>query len=52
MLGIIIREGEPDSVTLWFDQPAGSCSELLESIPEDEPTDFVDVEGDGDIKTG
>jgi len=52
---VIIREGSPDSVTLWFDDDgAGSYGEFLDSIPEEVLTDessFVDV-GARDIETG
>jgi hypothetical protein len=55
-LELIIREGDPDSIAVWQHESAesGSCSELLESIPEDWLTDdsnFTDVAGDGDIET-
>ncbi len=54
---LIIREGDPDSIATWQHESAesGSCSELLESIPEEWLTDdsnFRDVAGDGDIETG
>lgn len=53
-MAVIIREGDPDSMTIWYDDPgtSGSCSELLESIPEDQDSNFVDVEDGDDIETG
>jgi len=55
LLALIIREGDPDSVSLYGnDAGARSCRELLETIPEDVLTDrshFVDVEADEDIET-
>ena len=56
LLALIIREGDPDSVALVTnDDNAGSCTELLESIPKDQLTDVgeVAVVEDGyDIETG
>jgi hypothetical protein len=56
MMALIIREGDPDSVTIYPNEGAKSCNELLESIPEDPVTghesDFVDVEDGDDIETG
>jgi hypothetical protein len=55
---LIIREGDPDSVSLYAnDAGAESCNELLESIPDadallDDPTAFVPVEDGYDIETG
>lgn len=60
-MAVIIREGDPDSVTVWFELPlregevaAGSCDEFLESIPEEALADdgFADVEAGDDIETG
>jgi hypothetical protein len=54
-LAIIIREGDPDSVALIRnDNNAGSCTELLESIPQDVLTDdgnFTEREAGDDIET-
>ena len=48
---LIIEEGDPDSVSLYAnDSGAESCTELLESIPED-PRPDVDVEDGYDIET-
>jgi hypothetical protein len=56
LFALAIREDDPDSVTLYGnDSGAGSCIELLESIPEDSLADdsiFVDVEDGYDIETG
>jgi hypothetical protein len=56
LLALIIREGDPDSVALLANlDNAGSCIELLESIPEDALTDesiFAVVEAGYDIETG
>jgi hypothetical protein len=52
---LIIREGDPDGVSLYAnDAGAESCEELLESIPDELLTDdseFVDVEAGSDIQT-
>ena len=56
LLAMIIKEGDPDSVALLANvDNAGSCTELLESIPEDQLIDtspFADVEDGYDIETG
>jgi len=53
---LIIKEGDPDSVSLYANEAgAESCTELLESIPDallDDPTAFVPVEDGYDIETG
>jgi hypothetical protein len=53
---LIIREGDPDSAALHANvADAGSCTELLESLPADALTNesyFVDVEAGEDIETG
>ena len=56
LLALIIREGDPDSVSLYAnDSGAESCTELLESIPDallDDPTAFELLEDGNDIETG
>jgi hypothetical protein len=56
LLALIIREGDPDSVALLANvDNAGSCTELLDSIPEDlviPDTPFDLVEDGYDIETG
>jgi hypothetical protein len=56
LLALIIREGDPDSVALVTnDDNAGSCTELLESIPKDQLTgvgEVAVVEDGYDIETG
>ena len=56
LLALIIREGDPDSVSLYAnDSGAKSCTELVKSIPDGLLTDdgnFVDVEDGYDIETG
>lgn len=56
LLALIIREGDPDSVSLYAnDSGAESCAELLESISDEGLTDdsnFVAVEDGYDIETG
>lgn len=50
---LIIREGEPDKATLWWDVQPTTCEELLQSVPPSRPDDaFVDVGDGGDILTG
>jgi hypothetical protein len=55
LLILVIREGDPDSVGLAT-SGAGSCTELLESVPAEAltegPLDYIDVEGNGNIETG
>jgi len=55
-MAVVIREGDPDGVDVWFeeDEDYGSCQGLLEALPEDlrdGSSPFVDVTG-GDIETG
>jgi hypothetical protein len=53
LMAVIIREGEPDSATVWWDAGVSSCRELLESVPEPHPDDaFIDVVEGDDIETG
>ena len=52
---VVVKEGDPDGMILWFEvpPPAGSCGEFVENIPEDalsDPNSYQPV--DGDIKTG
>ena len=55
LFALIIREGDPDSVSLYAnDSGATSCTELVKSIPDDQLTqdsNFVDVEAGYDIET-
>jgi hypothetical protein len=55
LMALIIREGDPDGVSLYGNESgAGSCEELLQSIPDDLLADagaFVDVEAGSDIET-
>jgi hypothetical protein len=61
-VAVIIREGSPDGVIIWFEQPlpegevaAGSCDEFLDAIPPDEISEdalFADVADGDDIETG
>ncbi len=52
---LVIRVGDPDSVALvGNDNDAGTCAELLESIPAEgtaDPSNFSDVEAGSDIET-
>lgn len=55
MIALFIREGDPDSVEIWADENAESCTELLETAGQDVLADdstFVDVEAGSDIETG
>lgn len=56
LLALIIKEGDPDSVSLvGNDVGAESCTELLESIPDEllaDESEFVPVEDGYDIETG
>lgn len=59
LVALLVKEGDPDSVALWFDEPppanAESCDDLLDSIPVDDLTaneQFVAVETGSDIETG
>jgi hypothetical protein len=58
---LIIREGSPDTVTGWIEEPdpesgelATSCAEFLETLPAaaTDESAFVEVEPGGDIETG
>jgi hypothetical protein len=52
-IALLIREGEPDRATVWWNVHVSSCSELLESVPYPRDDDrFVDVVDGGDIETG
>ena len=52
-IALLIREGDPDSATVWWDTDVSSCRELLESVPYPRPDDrFVDVAQGYDIETG
>ena len=55
LVALFIREGDPDSVTLWFDEGENaSCSDLLANRHDvlDDDSAFVDVEAGSDIETG
>jgi hypothetical protein len=56
LFALVIREGDPASVSLYGnDSGAGSCTELIESIPADSLTDdsnFVDIEDGYNIEIG
>jgi hypothetical protein len=55
LVALFIREGDPDSVALWFDEGENaSCSELVENRHDvlDDDSAFVDVEAGSDIETG
>lgn len=56
LMFLTIREGDPDSVAIGNNADnAGSCTELVESIPDEELTDdrnFDLLEGGSDIETG
>jgi hypothetical protein len=52
---LIIEEGDPASVALYGDDGAGSCTELVDSVPDDLLTDrsnFAAVAAGSDIETG
>ena len=52
LVALIIREGGPNRVSLYAnDAGAGSCTELLDSVPDDDADDFIDVEDGDDIET-
>lgn len=60
-VAVIIREGDPDGVLVWYELPlpegevaAGSCEEFVDSLPDDPSTvdDFADVAEGDDIETG
>jgi hypothetical protein len=53
LAAVIIREGDPDRVSVWFDDatsPSASCADLLRTTPDDLP--FHLVEDGYDIETG
>jgi hypothetical protein len=55
LVALFIREGDPDSVTVWLDAGENeSCSDLLKSRHDvlDDEGAFVDVEAGSDIETG
>jgi hypothetical protein len=55
LIAMFIKEGDPDSVALWFDEGENaSCSELLANRHDvlDDDSAFVDVEAGSDIETG
>jgi hypothetical protein len=56
LMALIIKEGDPDSVSLYANEGgADSCTELLESIPDDllaNQSNFVEVEDGYEIETG
>jgi hypothetical protein len=56
LIALIIREGDPDTAALMAnDSNAGSCTEMLEAIPEEglaNGPEFSDVEDGDDIETG
>jgi hypothetical protein len=55
LLGLIVKEGDPDKVLLiGNDSGAGSCTELVESadVSSIDDSQFIEVEGGDDIKTG
>ncbi|HEX5614249.1 MAG TPA: hypothetical protein VFZ83_03750 [Acidimicrobiia bacterium] len=55
LVALFIREGDPDSVTVWLDAgESESCSDLLRSRHDllDDEDAFVDVEAGSDIETG
>lgn len=57
---VAIREGDPDSVVLWYELPlaegevaAGSCGELLDAFPFDQlESEYNDIAEGDDIETG
>jgi len=62
-VAVIIREGDPDGVLLWYELPlpegevaAGSCQEFVDSLPDDPSTaagePFADIAEGDDIETG
>jgi hypothetical protein len=55
LVALFIREGDPDSVALWFDAGENaSCSDLLGNRHDvlDDDSAFVEVEAGSDIETG
>ncbi len=58
-VAVIIREGDPDSVLVWYELPlpegdlaAGSCGEFLDTLPHDQFTGLADIAEGDDIETG
>jgi hypothetical protein len=54
LIALFIREGDPDSVTVWLDDGENdSCGDLLVNRHDvlDDESAFVDVEAGSDIKT-
>ena len=58
LMAVLIREGDPDRVNVWFEgeDDYGSCQGLLDAIPEEDRAPdsnrFVEVEEGDDIETG
>ena len=55
LAALFIREGDPDSVTIWLDEGDNeSCGDLLKNRHDvlDDESAFVDVEAGDDIETG
>jgi len=55
LVALFIREGDPDSVAVWYDEGENrSCSDLLQNRHDvlDDESLFVDVEAGSDIATG
>jgi hypothetical protein len=55
LVALFIREGDPDSMTIWFDEGENeSCSDVLENRHDvlDDESAFVDVEAGSNIETG
>jgi hypothetical protein len=55
LVALFVREGNPDSVTVWYDEGENpSCRDLLANRHDvlDDDSLFVDVEAGSDIETG
>ena len=55
LVALFIRERDPDSVAVWYDEGENpSCSDLLQNRHDvlEDPSAFVDVEAGSDIETG
>jgi hypothetical protein len=55
LVALFVREGAPDSVTVWFDEGENaSCGDLLKNRHDvlDDESGFVAVEAGSDIETG
>ena len=55
LVALFIKEGDPDSVAVWYDEFENpSCGNLLQNRRDllDDDSAFVDVEDDSDIETG